>query len=273
MNQKLKIFLSTFFILFISNAFSQNEMLNINWLEPFEFNLEGKEKREVIYFEGAQYNFTDNLLPFYYNKVANSNSRFLNQVLLQDEVYSSLTSKELELIAPFKDKIKDDAEVIIENAIIRKQNVPYVKIIPFRKNSSGQIEKLISAEVNYSYGYHTSRSVRNKTATFANSSVLANGDWFKIAVVKNAAYKLTYNYLNSLGMDLSNVDPRNIRIYGYGGGMLPNANSDFRPDDLVENPIIVSGESDGKFNPGDYVAFYGESQIQYHCRLGFVTAD
>ncbi len=263
MIKNLKIILSAFLIFFISNAFSQNEKINIDWAEPVEFNLEGKEKREVIYFEGAQYNFAESFLPFFYQKVKNSNSRFLDQVSLENRIYSPLSPKELELVSSFKDKIQNEVEIVVENSIIKKQNVPFIKIVPFRKSSSGQIEKLVSADIDYTYGVNTLRSSRNKTATFASSSVLANGEWFKIAVVKSAAYKLTYNYLSSLGMDLDNIDPRNFRIYGYGGGMLPNANSEDRPDDLVENPIIVSGEADGKFNRNDYVAFYGESQVKW----------
>jgi hypothetical protein len=38
--------------------------------------------------------------------------------------------------------------------------------------------------------------------------------------------------------------------------MLPEKNGDACPDDLLENAIVVVGESDGKFNTGDYILFY-----------------
>ncbi|HLG36217.1 MAG TPA: type IX secretion system sortase PorU, partial [Bacteroidia bacterium] len=53
-------------------------------------------------------------------------------------------------------------------------------------------------------------------------------------------------------------------VYGSGGGMLPFANSIPRNDDLVENAIYVSGESDGSFGSGDYVLFYGKGQLKWN---------
>src|SRR4051812_28489669 len=60
-----------------------------------------------------------------------------------------------------------------------------------------------------------------------------------------------------MGFNPSTIDPRNIQIFGNEGGMLPQNNSFSRPDDLKENAIFVTGESDGKFSSGDYVLFYG----------------
>ena len=90
------------------------------------------------------------------------------------------------------------------------------------------------------------------------SSVLKSGSWFKLAVDKNGVYKINSDLLRKMGVNTSNVDPRKIKIYGYGGGMLPQANSSQRPVDLTENAIFVSGESDGKFDSQDYILFYGE---------------
>jgi len=60
-----------------------------------------------------------------------------------------------------------------------------------------------------------------------------------------------------MGFDQAS-DPRKIRIYGYGGGMLSQRNSDARPVDLVENSLFVSGESDGVFDKDDYILFFAE---------------
>jgi hypothetical protein len=56
------------------------------------------------------------------------------------------------------------------------------------------------------------------------------------------------------------LNPKKIRLYGNGAGMLAQPNSTFRYDDLEENNIWINGESDGKFNAGDYILFYGKSQ-------------
>jgi hypothetical protein len=88
--------------------------------------------------------------------------------------------------------------------------------------------------------------------------VLSSGDIYKFGVAQSGVYKLDYNFLkNELGINnLDNIDPRTIRIYGNGGYMLPEKNSDDRPDDLIENAIQIVGEQDGKFNTNDYILFY-----------------
>jgi hypothetical protein len=91
------------------------------------------------------------------------------------------------------------------------------------------------------------------------SSVLKSGDWYRIAVTDDGIYQLTPAYLGSVGVDLTGVDPRTIKIYGNGGMELSENVSQPRPVDLVENAIYVAGESDKTFDPGDYVLFYGAS--------------
>ena len=92
---------------------------------------------------------------------------------------------------------------------------------------------------------------------FASNSILATGTWFKFSVSADGVYRLTYNDLKNAGVPVSTIDPRNIRIYGNGGGMLPESNDSARIDDLIENAIFVYGQDDGKFDPGDYILFYG----------------
>lgn len=92
----------------------------------------------------------------------------------------------------------------------------------------------------------------------APSSVLSSGSWYKMSVAQTGVFKIDYKLLQSLGINPDNIDPRNISIYGNGGGMLPELNSVSRHDDLVENPIMIVGEGDGKFDQNDYILFYAE---------------
>ncbi|HEU5290741.1 MAG TPA: hypothetical protein VFU05_08880, partial [Cyclobacteriaceae bacterium] len=92
----------------------------------------------------------------------------------------------------------------------------------------------------------------------SQSSVLQSGIWYKVAVEKNGVYKIDQSLFKKMGFDPSKTDPRNIKIYGNPGGMLPQANSSPRPSDLIENAIYVEGESDGAFNAGDYILFYAQ---------------
>ena len=67
------------------------------------------------------------------------------------------------------------------------------------------------------------------------SSVLSNGDWYEITTNENGIYKIDYVFLSQLGINLSNININSIKLFGNGGGMLPNLNSAFRFDDLIEN--------------------------------------
>ena len=101
----------------------------------------------------------------------------------------------------------------------------------------------------------------------AQTSVLQSGHWYKVAVEKRGVYKIDYNQFKAMGFDLTS-DPRKIRIYGQGGGMLPQKNSDLRPVDLIENSIFVSGESDGVFDKDDYILFFAEGPYKVNYDLG-----
>jgi hypothetical protein len=92
--------------------------------------------------------------------------------------------------------------------------------------------------------------------SLAQNSVLNSGKWFKVAVDNYGVYKLTADQFRQMGFDLSRSDPKNIRIFGYMSGMLPQSNAVVRPEDLVELTIFVAGEEDGKLDQGDYVLFY-----------------
>ncbi len=133
-----------------------------------------------------------------------------------------------------------------------------IKFIPLRKIGSG-IERATSFTLNVRIAPlpipPTPASDRDG---FTYTSVLNSGDVYKFGVAQNGIYKLDYAFLkNELGIsNLDNIDPRSIRLYGNGGSMLPEKNSDARPDDLIENAIQVVGEQDGKFDAGDYVLFY-----------------
>ncbi len=96
------------------------------------------------------------------------------------------------------------------------------------------------------------------SAQTANESVLAQGNWYKLAITETGIYKVDANLLRNLGINLENIDPRNLAIYGQGGGMLPQNTATPRLDDLQENAIYLEGEADGNFGNNDYLLFYAQ---------------
>ena len=92
----------------------------------------------------------------------------------------------------------------------------------------------------------------------SGQSVLSSGKWYKVGVTQTGVYKLDRNFLSNLGLPVSSIDPRTLKVYGNGGGgMLPQANATSRPVDLLQNAIYAVGQSDGSMDSNDYFLFYG----------------
>lgn len=89
--------------------------------------------------------------------------------------------------------------------------------------------------------------------SYSSSSVLASGQWFKIAVINEGIYRIDYSKLKQLGLTY----PSNPRIYGNNFGQLSYYNDDLKPDDLKEISVLLVKGDDGIFNEGDYLLFYG----------------
>ncbi len=88
-------------------------------------------------------------------------------------------------------------------------------------------------------------------------SPFSQGLWYKLIVRKEGIYKLDGQTLQKAGIDLSSIDVSTLRIYNNGGRELPRSLTAPRPDSLIENAILVSDGGDGRFDPGDYILFYG----------------
>lgn len=142
----------------------------------------------------------------------------------------------------------------------------YIPIL--MKGADGNWAQLSSVAVQYTLGsdyddtpvrtglYASSANARTTNAT---GSVLASGDWYKLAVSQTGIYKITPSFLSGIGINTNALDASMIQLYGNGGGMLPQPNSTPRADDLVENAIFVSEDGNGIFDNNDYILFYAES--------------
>lgn len=122
-------------------------------------------------------------------------------------------------------------------------------------NDGNTVKKIVSFELEYTLLNSRGKS---RAVQVTENSVLSSGRWYKMSVHRSGVFKIDANLLNEIGLSTSGLDPRNIRVFGNGGAMLPNLNSDFRYDDLQENSIYVRGENDGVFNDDDYILFYAQ---------------
>lgn len=248
----------------LSGKFSTKFSTKVVWQK---FGVEKiSENHEVKFFRfiGAQYETDKNFLPFLLVEKKNINNQVfvpelknIQSEIIFDQEEISLANLLNEFILP-----EFSIEFLVREA--RQVHDAVAKIIPLRRNSNGQFEKLISFDIDWNLVSLSKKNSQDHLQSFASSSVLAAGNWLKVGLTQSGVYKLDYNYFkNILGLNVDSLDPRTIRVYGNGGFLLPESNSVYRPDDLQENAIYVSGEADGKFDITDYVLFYGQSPTRW----------
>jgi hypothetical protein len=178
-------------------------------------------------------------------------------------VLSSEVSQKL--ISLYNAYLSADFNIEMQYAKSGRDTWAGAKIRPYRINSSGLVEELISYNVVWTTAAGNTQTQRRPSSTpFKSSSVLATGNWYKIGITKSGIYKLDKTFLKSIGIDVSTVNPKDIRIYGNGGYAQPEQNYYYRTDDLEENAIQVIGESDNSLDNGDYVLFYGQGTNRWN---------
>jgi hypothetical protein len=253
---KLLIFLFIFtpFLLF-----SQNNLIDekIIWHENVTNSFLDSKARTFLTFDNAQYNHEKDFLPFYTKQLSLSNQEIISVDIINVE-YSTIEFDSVKNVSGLS-FIENEIDIKFFNSVSKKQNYGIISFIPIIYNQNlGVYQRVIS----YKLRVNTMSKNLNNTTNLkksAQNSVLASGDWYKIAVLKDGVFKLTYSFLKDLGLDVDHINPQNIKIYGNGGKMLPEVNSIYRHDDLKQNAIYIEGENDGVFNIGDYVLFYGQS--------------
>ena len=95
----------------------------------------------------------------------------------------------------------------------------------------------------------------------SHQSVLAEHDWYKIGVTADGIYGLDFATLQSWGIDMQQLNPSQIRLFGNVQGPLPESNDSLRYDDLTEAAVMVTGSDDGSFDEGDQILFYGQGPV------------
>ncbi len=102
---------------------------------------------------------------------------------------------------------------------------------------------------------------------YVTSSVLSTGKWYKMGLVTDGIYRIDYTKLVQMGLE----NPANPKIYANNQGQLSYYNNDKDPDDLREVPLFISAGTDGIFNEGDYLLFYGKATHRW--QFNYITRE
>ena len=167
--------------------------------------------------------------------------------------------------------IKSNFETSYTIFQIRDKIYADITIIPVRKNSPANFEKLEEFEITVLITKSPKPTSTNLQSRDLRQSVLAAGDVYKIALPRTGMYRIDRSFLEGMGINISVVDPRRIAIYSNDGGPLPEANATSRTEDLRELSIFISGESDGRFDNNDYILFFAEGADVWRHQPGAIN--
>ena len=122
-------------------------------------------------------------------------------------------------------------------------------------------------------GVSRARATRQASERYAANSVLAQGRWVRISVKENGIHKITDSELKNMGFQ----NPATVRLFGYGGHILPESGIENLSDDLQEIPLWrengyvlfnANGVVKWKYNDGRFVH---EQNVYSHYGCYFIT--
>ncbi|MCC7265399.1 MAG: type IX secretion system sortase PorU [Candidatus Latescibacteria bacterium] len=104
--------------------------------------------------------------------------------------------------------------------------------------------------------YEQARGWRHRNRGAAKPAQAPEGQTFRVVVRESGMYRITGQDLAAAGVELAGLDPAQIALQYGGGRALPV----LRPAelDLAEVATVVEDGGDGRFDPEDYLLFYGE---------------
>lgn len=202
-------------------------------------------------FKGAVFQqFGDFILPVYSRQihVLNPRARASINVLETERITGS-----------FAGELLDEFEVHSNVISVNGNYFLQIVVVPFR--NSGQIERLKSFNIKVTYDGESQFQTAGlrKTGKHKTESVLAQGTWIKISTDREGIYVLDKDFFSSTSISASDIDLKTLKVYGNGGGLLPEIINDARTDDLEEVPLrIVDNNGNNKLDAGDKVFFYAQ---------------
>ena len=256
------------FLLFISCAitvFGQQKKYTIAWGASKTIS-GGSYTIEIPSFnnENFSYGFEEGMLfvdQWETNQLVNESSVVISHVVYT--AISKVNLKDLDL-----NRIPNTLGFSLKNSRARDKQYAFFELSPIIKDIRGGYKKVVSFQLDYKNGTIANRvsslSKGFKTSKVISNSVLSSGEWYRFYVDETGVFKLSKGFLQRLGVHVNSVDPRNIKLYGHGGRMIPYSNAIAYPFDVPENAIKFVGEEDGVFNNEDFILFYAQGPKEYH---------
>lgn len=243
-------------------AAQQSVEVKLTWTQPTALVMGEATGIYTLSFEGAEYpDLPDQILPSFIKNMAVPAGRSFVEIQLDSLIFTPLTEEDKQLIGTL-----DLPEAVVLNSqVLLEQGKPIalIRLLPFGVNpKSGVVEKLAS----FALKMITEPAPKSpkQVKSYQYNSVLAMGDWYKLYIGESGIYKVTYDDMKSLGINMIGLNPDKIRIFGNGGAMLSTIVGREPADDLNESALKVVTANPGVFAPGDYVLFYGQGTLTWN---------
>jgi len=248
----MKYFLKLFFCFFIiSRVYGQKNTINIQWANSKNLRID----RSDIDIKGASTFFVDE---------SNYTEQLISSWERDGDFYEGAKAVNVRLESVSSDFFKSiekkslpkKFEILVASRLARGKSMEVLSFSPL-VNQSGVIKRVISFDLQKKRQSSIRRSARNFQVPSRSSSILASGEWKRFAIDTTGVYKVTAQFLESIGVNLNGVNPQTIKIYGTGGKPLPYVNEENRFYDIPEVQVKMVGGADGVFSGTDYLLFYG----------------
>lgn len=246
------------FILFISQitdiqAQKVQKKVDLRWEKPASYTFLDGRHIEYLTFDNAVYRDDNPTIPLFYEMIPVENFFQEYDVRIVGQEWEDMSVSDCKLMPSNFHQKQIKFEVV--SAYEGKRPYALLSFVPIVETTSEHYKRLVSITLTIEGKGQVPTKAKKGYAT---QSVLASGQWYKCSLAQTGIYKVTYSDLVAMGMPTP-INSSQLAVFGNGGMMLPEANSDKRIDDLQELPIQMSDGGDGLFNEGDYFLFYGQS--------------
>ena len=234
MKQKISLL---FIICFVSTIWAQR--INIEW-DGSKIQDFGDTKLTLPHFKNQGFSFSQNNI-----FITTKQKIGEKQLKVSNPVWETVSNRDLFEIS--KDLLPDYEIKDVTYYYLDGEKYASINVALF-KNIKGKVQRLSSFEISES---NASNIIGSPLKVGTTNNPLSAGNFYKIKVDKSGIFKITRQFLQDNGINPSSVNPKNFRIYGNGGVMLPEYNQDVKYSALQENAIQVVGEDDGVWNDND----------------------
>jgi hypothetical protein len=227
---------------------AQNFTDTIKWQNPVR--VENAEKSfSHLFFDGATFNKTADVVPVYHKIISIPLNNDVSEIYFEGTKTINVNQDESKLLQGIF--IEKNIKINYYTTNSGNKNYLIVEFVPIKRVSTDNYEKITSFTINYKLKAKE-KSVNSNS--YASHSVLKDGKWLKVAVNTDGLYKITFDELNEYGVTSSD----GVKVYGGYHAVLPEIFTEVVTDDLQELAIYIEKGSDGVFNSGDYIIFFGQ---------------